>query len=116
MSIVIPAEHVQADFERCVLQGWHQAHGVDAGRVSASWGEDRVVVMIEDVLFKGERLLTQSEQGRAVLEQYVQALLATVVEEQMRTLSGLLRQEIVSTSISVNTSERWVMIIFRLAE
>lgn len=114
MTVVLPTEQVQVAFEQYVLQGWHEAHGVDGGRVCASWGEDRVVVMIEDVLFEAERLLTQSEQGKVVLEEYVRGLMGVVIEERAQRLSELLGREIVSASVSVHMVEQWVMFIFRL--
>ena len=116
MTIILPEEEVQADFEQLILRAWQEAHGADKGRVHLSWGQDRAVVIIEDAFLKGERLLAQSEQGKAVLEEYVHKLLAHVVEEQKKTLAYLLQREIVDTSISCDSIERWVMIIFRLAE
>ncbi len=116
MSIAFPTQSVKTEFEQNVLQGWHEAHGLNAGNVTSSWGEDRVIVMIEDALFKGEHLLTQSETGNAVLKKYVEELLGYIANEQAETLSKLLQREIVSTSFSVNTPERWVMFIFRLGE
>lgn len=105
---------MQMELEQRVLTAWHAAHGKDAGQVSSSWGEDRVVVMIEDMLFKGEQLLVQSEYGNVMFEQYVQALLNYVIETQTAVLSDLLPHAITSTSMSVNTREGWVMFIFKL--
>lgn len=116
MSIVLPEEEVRSNFEQCILRGWHQAHGRDGGHICSSWGEDRVVVMIEDVLFKAERLLSKSEEGKVVMEQYLQELMGMVVAEQVQALSALLGREIVSTSVSANMGEQWVMFILRLAE
>lgn len=115
MTLVLPSEQKQADFAQTISQAWREAHGADKGRVHVSWGEDRVVVLIEDALLKGERLLAQSEQGKVVLEQYVQELIAQLVEEQKGTLAELLGREIIDNSVSVNTLERWITIIFRLA-
>ena len=88
--------------------------GAEAGYVSSSWGEDRIVVMIKDALFKGERLLSRSKQGNQVLEQYVHELLEYVATNQEQKLSTLLQREISSTSICMNTHEQWVMFVFRL--
>ena len=116
MTIIVPKENVQADFEKRILGAWREAHGTDKGSVHVSWGEDRLVVIIEDVLSKGEWLLAQSKEGKAVLEEYMEELLTHVVAELVTELSHLLKREIVTTSISTNSLERWVMIIFRLAE
>lgn len=116
MKITFPTEQVQIDFEQCVLQAWHEAHGGNVGQISLSWGEDRVVVMIEEVLFAGEQLLTQSKQGSEVLQQYMRELLNYIADSQAERLSYLLQRDITSTSVSVNTWESWVMFIFRLAE
>jgi len=116
MSIVLPEEKIQSDFEQYILHGWQQAHGTDGGHVCSSWGKDRVVVMIEDVLSKAERLLSKSEESKAVMEQYFQELMGVVVAEQAQALSALLGREIVSTSVSANIREQWVMFILRLAE
>ena len=116
MTIILPKEEIQVDFEQQILRAWHDAHGLDNGRVHLSWGEDRVVVIIENVLFKGEQLLVQSEQGNAVFEQYVNELLAYVIEEQKTTLSRLLEREITDASFSANIPEYWVMMVFRLGE
>ena len=88
----------------------------NTGNIHTSWGDDRVVVMIENVLLKGERLLVQSETGKAVFDDYVEHLLVYIVNEQSKALSSLLQREIVDASISTNTSEQWVMFIFRLGE
>ncbi|MDX1613810.1 MAG: Na-translocating system protein MpsC family protein [Candidatus Promineifilaceae bacterium] len=116
MSVTYPAEETHSAFEQHLLHAWHEAHGRDGGRISTSWGADRVVAMIENAFFKGERLLTQSEQGNHVLEQYVRELLAHVIATHEEELSVLLDRRIVSTSYSVNTREGWVMFIFWLAE
>jgi uncharacterized protein YbcI len=116
MTFILPKEEIQVDFQQQILHAWHEAHGIDNGRVHLSWGEDRVVVIIENALFKGEQLLVQSEQGNAVFEQYVNELLAYIVEEQRSTLSRLLEREITDASFSANVQEHWVMIVFRLAE
>ena len=116
MSITVPQENIQAAVEQQVLTAWHEAHGADAGTIHTSWGEDRVVVMIEDVLLKGERLIAQSEAGKAVLDDYVEQLLTYVVVEQSKALSKLLQRKIINTSISTNTAEQWVMIVFRLED
>ncbi len=116
MTIILPKEKVQDDFAQQILRAWREAHGADKGRVHLSWGQDRVVVIIEDAFLKGERLLAQSKEGKAVLEQYVHELLAHVVAEQKTTLAHLLQRKIVDTSISCDSIEQWVMIIFRFAE
>ena len=116
MSITYPAEDTHLAFEAHLLQAWHEAHGRDGGRISASWGADRVVVMIENAFFEGERLLIQNEQGNHVLEQYLRELQAHVVATHEEELAALLERRIVSTSYSVNTAEGWVMFIFWLTE
>ena len=116
MSITVPQENIQAAVEEQVLNAWHEAHGADTGTIHTSWGEDRVVVMIENVLLKGERLLAQSEAGKAVLDDYVEQLLTYVATEQSKALSTLLQRKIVNASISTNTAEQWVMFVFRLEE
>ncbi|MEM7332016.1 MAG: Na-translocating system protein MpsC family protein [Chloroflexota bacterium] len=116
MSIAFPTQPIKMQFEQNVLQGWHDAHGLDAGNVTSSWGDDRVIVMIEDALFKGEHLLTQSETGNAVLKKYVEELLSYIANEHAGDLSNLLQRQIISTSFSINTLESWVMFIFRLGE
>lgn len=116
MTINVPKENIQAAFEQQILQAWREAHGADTGTIHTSWGEDRVVVMIEDVLLKGERLLAQSAAGKAVLDDYVSHLLAYVVEEQSKPLAQLLPRKIVDISINTNTAEQWVMFIFRLGK
>jgi uncharacterized protein YbcI len=116
MTIILPKEEIQVDLEKHILRAWHEVHGVDNSRVHLSWGEDRVVVILENALFKGEQLLVQSEQGNAVFEQYVNELLAYVVEAQRTTLSRLLEREIIDASYSANIQEYWVMMVFRLAQ
>jgi len=114
--IAMPDIEVQMAFEERVLRAWHEAHGAGAGTVSSSWGTDRVVVMIDDALLKGEWLLAQSAAGREMLEKYVNALLAYVVSEERAGLDALLPQRIMAASGSVNSEERWVMFVFRLAD
>lgn len=116
MSIVLPNDSVQSSFEARVLNAWYEAHGEDSGRISTSWGEDRVVVMIEEVWFKGELLLLKDEDTTTALENYGRELLGYIVDNQARQLSKLLNREIISTSINVNAQERWVMFIFWLGE
>jgi uncharacterized protein YbcI len=109
-------EQVQTEVERQMLRAWHEAHGIDKGHVHVSWGDDHIVVIIEDAFSTAEQYMALSEEGNAVLDQYVQALLAQVAEEQKTKISHLLQRDIIHTSVSAKTAEQWVMIIFRLAE
>lgn len=100
-------------FEQAILKIWHSAHGQDSDTISSTWGEERVVVMLEGILFKGEQMLAESQQGREVLERYVHELLQDSVEEELDNLSQLLGREIDSVGVNVSLGERLAMLIFR---
>jgi uncharacterized protein YbcI len=116
MSILIPDETMQNNLEQQILQAWHEAHGMNKGQVSSSWGKDRVVVMIENALCKSETLLVQNKQGNDLLEQYVYKIAHYIINTHHQTFAQLLQQKLASISISMNLSEQWVMFIFRLAK
>jgi hypothetical protein len=101
--------------ERRFATAWREARGGSAGKVSSAWGQDHVVLLVEDALFAGERVLARDERGSAALKGYLEELLAVVVQRQEAGLSAVLDREVISTSFSVIMPDRLVVIIFRLA-
>ncbi|MEM7799949.1 MAG: Na-translocating system protein MpsC family protein [Chloroflexota bacterium] len=113
MTITTTKTDVHNQFEQAVLKIWHNAHGQDSDTISSTWGEERIVVMLEGILFKAEQMLAESRQGREVLERYVHKLLHDAIEAELHYLSDLLGREILSFGVNVSLRERLAMLIFR---
>ena len=113
MTITIPTTDRQLDFENAILNIWHDSHGENVGEIVSSWGNDRVMIMIENALFEGEQRMAATEQGSEMLGNYVRELLQEGLAEERGTLSEILGRSIDSISINVNIAEQLVMIIVR---
>lgn len=113
MSIHLETDQKTA-FQEKVLKIWREAHGGNAGKISSSWGEDRVVIMIEEALFKIEHLLAQSNQGSQVVEEYVRQILLEGVNEEKSTLEKMLNNNIKSITVNAALTESYIMLIFKL--
>ena len=106
----------QAAFESAVLEIWHEAHGDDSSKISSTWGQQRIGVMIENVLFKAEQMLARSEAGSEVVEKYVQRLMQDALEDNLAKLSELGGREIEAVRVKISPEERCLMAIFRLEQ
>ena len=113
MSIQLETNQ-KAAFQEKILAIWHEAHGGNAGKISSSWGEDRVVIMIEEALFKIEHLLAQSTQGSQVVEEYVRQILIAGINEEKEALEKILNNSIESVTVNAALNESYIMLIFKL--
>ena len=113
MSIHLETDR-KAAFQEKILTIWHEAHGANAGKISSSWGEDRVVIMIEDALFKIEHLLAQSKQGSQVVEEYVRQILIAGINDEKEALEEILNNSIESITVNAALNESYIMLIFKL--
>ncbi|MEM8860101.1 MAG: Na-translocating system protein MpsC family protein [Chloroflexota bacterium] len=103
----------QAKFEQTVLEIWHAAHGVDQSEISTTWGKDRIAVLVENVLFKAEKLLAESKEGSKMVGKYVHDLMCEALNEEMNILSEIAQREIASFSVSVDPTASCLMIVFK---
>jgi hypothetical protein len=107
-------ENALATLEHGFARAWRAARGGDAGRITSAWGQSYVVLIVEDALFVGERVLAQDDRGSDALRCYLIDLLALVVEEQAAALADLVDKPVIATSLSVNLAERLVIALFRM--
>lgn len=114
MSTTTPTLDIQSRFESTILEAWHSAHGEDQAYISSNWGEDRIVVMIENVLSQAERMLVRTQVGSETIQKYIHELFEDAVRDRQGHLSQIIQQEIPSFSISVDTATRLIILVFAI--
>ena len=95
---------------------WEQAHGIPAGRVRVLVGPDSVAAWIEDVLNPAERLATQHVEGQALVQRYVERLLAAIQLDLQAQVEAITGRRTVSSSVRADVETGHVLGFFILGE
>ena len=95
---------------------WEQAHGIPAGRVRVLVGPDSVAAWIEDVLNPAERLATQHVEGQALVQRYVERLLAAIQLDLQAQVEAITGRRTVSSSVRADVATGHVLCFFVLGE
>lgn len=93
---------------------WEQAHGVSVGQVRVLVGPDSVAAQIESALSPAERTMTQSVDGRLLLQRYAEQLLAVIQPDLRTQVESITGHRVVSASVRADVDTGHVLCFFVL--
>ncbi len=93
---------------------WEQAHGAPVDQVRVLVGPDSVAAQIERVLSPAERMMTQSVDGRLLLQHYTEQLLAVIQPDLRAQVESITGHRVMSASVRADVDTGHVLCFFVL--
>lgn len=95
---------------------WSHAHGGPQGTAIALLGADAFAVLIEGGLTQAERLMLEQPANRLLIEEYMQRLLAQVIQVLAERIEGRHGRRVVSSGVTLDPSGGCIVCFFKLGD